>query len=137
VDGKPLKLSDHRGKVVVLTFSMNGVNSCRAMYPHQRALLERMKGRPFAILSVDSDAQKENLKTAIASGEITWRCWWEGGVERPNRDRWHVGFIPSVYVIDANGIIRAKDVKGRALDEAVDALMGNTERTGAESRSKP
>ena len=137
VDGKPLKLSDYRGKVVVLTFSGNWCGSCRELYPHQRALIERMKGRPFAILSVNIDENKETLKKAIASGEITWRCWWEGGEKRPNCDRWHVGIIPSVYVIDADGIIRARDVKGKALDEAVDALMAKIEKTPAQSGSKP
>ncbi len=137
VDGKPLKLSDHRGKVVVLTFSVNMDGPCREAYPHYRALIERMKGRPFAILSVNLDENKQTLKNAIASGEVTWPCWWEGGEKRPNCDRWHVGFVPSIYVIDADGIIRARDVKGKALDEAVDALVGKIERTAAPSRSKP
>lgn len=38
-----------------------------------------------------------------------------------------MGFIPFVYVIDDDRIIRAKDVKGKALDEAVDALVNKTE----------
>jgi peroxiredoxin len=137
VDGKPLKLSDYRGKVVVLTFSVDLPGPCRDAYPHYRALIERMKGRLFAMLSVNLDENKQTLKNAIASGEITWRCWWEGFDKRPNGDRWHVGFIPSVYVIDADGIIRAKEVKGKALDEAIDALMAAIEQTPAKSGSNP
>jgi peroxiredoxin len=131
VDGSPLRLGDYRGKVVVLTFSAHWSASCRAMYPHHRALVERMKGRSFALVSVDIADDKEALRTSIASGEITWRCLWEGGVRRPNCERWHVRFIPSVYVIDADGIIRDRDVKGKALDEAVDALMAKRDRPAA------
>ncbi len=126
VDGKPLKLSDHRGKVVVLTFSVHIAGPCRDAYPHYRALLERMKGRPFAILSVNLDEQKQTLKNCDRFGRDHLAMLVGGRQERPNCDRWHLGFIPSVYVIDADGIIRARDVKGKALDEAVDALVGKT-----------
>ena len=91
MDGQPFRLSDYRGKTVVLTFSGS---FCRDMYQHQRALVDRMKGRPFAMLSVDIDDNKETLRKSLASGEITWRCWWEGGVEGPNCRRWRLGFVP-------------------------------------------
>ncbi len=130
VDGHPFRLSDYRGKTVVLTFSGS---FGRDRYAHARALVERMKGRPFAMLSVDIDDHKESLRKSLALGEITWRCWWEGGTDGPNCRRWRLGFIPSIYLIDADGIIRAKDVKGKALDEAVDALMNGAEARKAAS----
>jgi hypothetical protein len=49
------------------------------------------------------------------------------GADGPNCRRWRLGFVPAVYVIDADGIIRAKDVKGKALDMAVDALMNKAD----------
>jgi RNA polymerase sigma factor (sigma-70 family) len=131
VDGKPLTLSGQRGKVVVLTFSIDMPGPCRDAYPRYRALVERMKDRPFVLLSVNLDDKKETLSKTITAGEITWRCWWEGGEERPNCDRWKVSWIPSVYVIDADGIIRAKQVRGKALDQAVDALLGGPSDHGA------
>jgi hypothetical protein len=133
MDGQPFRLSDYRGKTVVLTFSGS---FGRNRYAHARALVERMKGRPFAMLSVILDDDKEVLKKSLASGEITWRCWWEGGMDGPNCRRWRLGFIPAVYVIDSAGIIRAKYVKGKALDEAVDALMNEAEpRKAAATRA--
>ncbi len=62
VDGKRFRLSDYRGKVVVLTFSGNWCGPCRAMYPHERNLVERMKGRPFELLSVNTDEDKATLR---------------------------------------------------------------------------
>ncbi len=127
VDGKHFRLSDYRGKVVVLTFSGNWCGPCRAMYPHERQLVERMKGRPFELLSVNTDEDKATLRKSLASGEITWRCWWEGGQERPNCVRWQQDSFPMVYVIDSEGVIRAKDVRGKAMDAAVDPLVGQLE----------
>ena len=127
VDGKAFRLSDYRGKVVVVGFSGNWCGPCRAMYPHERELAERMKGRPFALLAVNTDDDKETLRKSLASGEITWRCWWEGGQKRPNCDRWRTDSFPMFYVLDPNGIIRAKDVRGKAIDEVVDRLVQNLE----------
>ena len=74
-----------------------------------------MKGRPFALLGVNVDEKKEALQSSIRDGEVTWRCWWEGQEDGPNRQRWKVNEIPSVFVIDAKGIIRAKEIEGKAI----------------------
>ena len=113
MDGKPMKLNDYRGKVVVLMFASGLSGTSRELYAQGRPLGQRMQGRPFAILSIHLDDIKETVTQSTASGEITWRCWWESHGKRPNCDRWHVGFIPSVYVIDADGIIRGQGGEGQ------------------------
>lgn len=128
VDGKPMKLSDYRGKVVLLTFAGSW---CRDRdYPVYRELVERMKGRPFALLCVNVDDSRETLLDSIKNGEITWRCWWEGKESGLNRQSWRVNELPSVFVIDAQGIIRAKEIEGKALVARVDELVRECERGG-------
>ncbi len=85
VDGKPLRLSDHRGKVVVLVFSGEWCGPCRANAPFFRALLtpEAQAKAPCVVLEVNTDATREPLRKAIAAGEIAWPCWFDGGVTGP------------------------------------------------------
>ena len=123
VDGRPLKLSDHRGKVVVVTFGGDWCGSCKAMYPQERALVERHKDRPFALLSVMSDKQRATLAAAIESREITWPCWWDESPEGPIAARWGIDTWPSIFVLDPAGVIRARDVREAELDRAVDDLL--------------
>jgi len=54
-EGKPFSLYEHRGKVVLLTFSGNWCGPCVAMYPHERDIVKRYAGRPFVALSVNTD----------------------------------------------------------------------------------
>jgi thiol-disulfide isomerase/thioredoxin len=121
--GRPFALSDYRGKVLVLTFSANWCGPCRAMYPQERELVAKLKHKPFAIVSVNTDETVETLKKSVASGEITWRCWYDGGKAGPITTRWGVWSIPMNFVLDKAGVIRFKDVRDQELERAVAALL--------------
>ena len=99
------------------------------MYPHERSLVERLKDKPFALIGVNSDTDKEKLKKAMAKEKITWRSFWNGteGTSGPISSAWNVKGWPTVYVIDAKGVIRAKNVREKELDEAVDELLKEVE----------
>ena len=122
--GKAFALSDYRGKVVVLTFSGDWCGPCVGMYPQEREMVGRHEGAAFAFLSVNTDADLATLQQATASGEITWRCWWDGGVAGPITTRWGVRSFPTIFVLDREGVIRHKDLRGEALDRAVERLVG-------------
>jgi thiol-disulfide isomerase/thioredoxin len=122
-EGKPFRLSDYRGKVVLLTFSGNWCGPCRRLYPEERRLVERFRDRPFALLSVNTDEEVATLRESIASGEITWRCWWDGRVG-PIAARWGILAFPSLFLIDGDGVIRATpDHQSPTLGNDVKALL--------------
>ena len=102
------------------------------MYPHLRELTARHEGRPFALLSVNTDETREQLRESIRSGRITWRCWWEpagpkGGIPA----LWHVRGWPTVYILDHKGTIRLKftgllagPAEGQPpIDQVIEALL--------------
>jgi hypothetical protein len=94
------------------------------MYPHERSLVKRLEGKRFALIGVNSDRDKDQLKAVLKKENITWRSFWNGGsTGGPIATAWHVHAWPTIYVIDAQGIIRYRDVRGEAMDEAVDELL--------------
>lgn len=123
LDSNPFKLSESRGKVVLLTFSGNWCGPCRGMYPQERDLVERLKNKPFVMLSVNTDEDKEVVRKSVADGEITWRCWLDGGTDGPITTRWGVSGFPEIYLIDHEGVIRHKGLRGEELDRAIEALV--------------
>jgi peroxiredoxin len=123
-EGRNFKLSDFRGKVVVLTFSGNWCGPCRGMYPQERLLVANLKDKAFALVSVNTDKDAKTVRHSIASGEITWRCWCDGGTDGPITTRWGIVSFPSIFVLDYSGVIRFKDVRGDDLDRAVMTLLG-------------
>ncbi len=76
------------------------------MYPHERSLVEKFKDRPFVILGVNSDEDREQLKETIAKEKLTWRSFWDGGsTDGPIARRWNVTGWPTLYLIDHAGTI--------------------------------
>jgi len=93
------------------------------MYPHERSLVQRLEGKPFALLGVNSDP-KERLKQVMKKEQITWHSWWDGGdTSGPIATKWNVHGWPTIYVLDHKGVIRAKGPRGEELDQVVDNLL--------------
>ena len=100
------------------------------MYPHERSLVEKLKDKPFALLGVNSDTDKEKLKKRMAEEKITWRSFWNGpdGTDGPIAKAWNVRVWPTIYVLDAKGIIRFKNLRGEQLEKAVEELLQEMEK---------
>jgi peroxiredoxin len=107
-DGRSLQLSDYRGKVVVLAFWGSWNSSCRSMFPYERSLVIRMRGRPFVLLGVSSDHVAAIAQSMAEHQTITWRSWWDGGELSggPIAQRWNVQSLPDIFIIDHQGVIR-------------------------------
>ncbi len=95
------------------------------MYPHERSLVKRLQNEPFALIGVNSDKDLDKLRPRMEEENITWRSFWNGpkGTGGPISAQWNVRGWPTIYVLDKQGVIRFKNVKGEAMDEAVDELL--------------
>jgi hypothetical protein len=103
------------------------------MYPHERSLVKRLEKEPFALIGVNSDRDLPKLKKRMEEEDITWRSFWAGpqGTNGPIPKAWNVRGWPTIYVLDAEGTIRFKGVRGAAMDEAVDSLLAEMQAAPA------
>ena len=120
--GKPMRLSEFQGKVVVVMFSFKGCGPCEAMYPDNRSLIKELAEEPFEFLGVQGDEKIETVRETIDSGDVSWRVWWDGK-DKQISNQWNIRGWPTTYVIDQKGIIRFRDLRGKELATAVRLLL--------------
>lgn len=131
-EGTKFKLSDYRGKVVMLSFWGTWCGPCMALVPHEREISTRLKDKKFALIGVNSDVDKSKLTSAMEREKITWRSFWCGakGPEGEIPSAWNVTGWPTIYVLDHKGVIRAKQVMGKALDHVLEKLVAEADAGG-------
>jgi acetyl-CoA acetyltransferase len=97
------------------------------MLPHEKALVERLKDKPFALIGINSDGDAAAVRKLLAEQGITWRNAIDVSTEGPWARAWNVSGWPTIYVLDHKGVIRFRDVRDEELETAVNALLGELE----------
>ena len=98
--------------------------------PHEKALVERLKDAPFAIVGVNTDDDKDVYRKKLAEHGVTWRSAWQGGTDGPIPTRWGVNSYPTIFVLDEEHVIRALDARGEELGRVVDELLAKKAQGG-------
>jgi peroxiredoxin len=124
-DGRDLKLADLKGRVVVLKFWRYTCPDCRKQIPHERELVERLKDKPFTLLGIATDESPDALRKMLDDNKVNWPNIYDGKRgEGAISKQWNIVRVPTIYVIDQEGVIRHRDLTGKALDEAIEKLLG-------------
>ena len=98
------------------------------MYPHERSLVKRLQDRPFVLLGVNTDQDRQQLKEVIKQERISWRSWWDSPVKGRTSisQNWGIEAFPTLFLLDQGGVIRKRwDGSPRTsdLDRAIDQLL--------------
>lgn len=126
VDGKPLSLSDLRGKVVLIDFWASWCGPCRKENPNVVKLYNKYKDSGFTVLSVSLDDNKDNWLAAIAKDKLVWPYHvsdlkkWSNEAARA----YQVSGIPFTVLVDKEGNIVDTKLRGVELEQALKTIFG-------------
>ena len=81
-----------------------------------------MKDKPFALVSISVDAEKQTLVDFLAKESMPWNHWWNGA-EGKLIDTLSIQHYPTIFVLDPSGVIRFKEIRGEELEKAVNLLL--------------
>ncbi len=92
------------------------------MLPHEKTLVKRLANDPFALIGINSDGDADSVLPRLKEEGINWRQAIDGTPEGPWAKKWNVQGWPTLYLVDAKGIIREKWL-GSPGDEVLDAKI--------------
>lgn len=123
-DGKEISLKESLGKVTIIDFWASWCEPCRAENPNVVALYNQYHDKGLNIIGVSLDKDGAKWKEAIVKDGLTWnqisnlKFWKE-----PIAELYNVKAIPAMFILDVNGNIVARDLKGEALKAKVEELL--------------
>lgn len=125
-DGKLVRLSNLRGKVVVLSFWATWCPPCRMELPHLDALNKKYQRKPVAVLGVNLDLQGKELQNWLAKNKLTFKALSDKSGKTASA--YQVEGIPTLLVIDQKGTIRHRAVgfdpnMEKNLSKLIDSLL--------------
>jgi hypothetical protein len=98
-----------------------------AMIPHERSLVKKLEGKPFALIGVNTDGDREEVKNKSKTKEVTWRSFWDDKRNGKVCEQWKVEMFPTIFVIDHTGIIRDVVHSGDEMESLVEKLLKEME----------
>ncbi len=120
--GQPVKLSDFRGKVVLLNFWASWCGVCKLEKPQLAAMADELQGDDFEVISLASDHDWEGVRGALPNG-APFKVFLDPPADDGNigaiASRWGIKAVPESALIDRQGNIRAYFVNKRDWESPV------------------
>jgi thiol-disulfide isomerase/thioredoxin len=118
--GKALSIAGFKGKVVLLDFWATWCGPCVAELPSVLKTYEKHHSNGFEIIGISLDQDQAKLSAFVKERKMAWVQYFDGkGWENKLAQKYGINSIPATYLLDGEGKIIAKDLRGEALEAAV------------------
>ena len=125
LDGKPLSISAYKGKILLVDFWATWCGPCVGELPNVIKTYEKHHGDGFEIIGVSLDQDKGKLASFIAEKKMPWQQYFDGqGWQNKLAQKYGIQAIPATFLLDKEGNILARDVRGEQLETAVAKAVG-------------
>lgn len=114
--------SDFKGKILVLDFWASWCGPCRAEIPHLKELYEAFAEKGVEILSVSIDKKESDWRKALAEEKMPWPQVQAPGSGKEVMKQYQFSGIPHILVIDKEGRIVGKNLRGKSLSDKIEEL---------------
>ncbi|ALJ03882.1 hypothetical protein APS56_01370 [Pseudalgibacter alginicilyticus] len=124
-EGNSLALNDIKGKVTIIDFWASWCAPCRRENPNVVRVYNKYHSKGLEIIgvSLDKENQKEAWIKAIADDKLTWHQVANLTLQDPIAELYNVTSIPATYILDQEGKIIAKNLRGQALENKIAELL--------------
>jgi thiol-disulfide isomerase/thioredoxin len=117
LDGKPLAIANYKGKIVLVDFWATWCGPCVAELPNVLEAYQKYHDKGFEIVGISLDSDKARLASFLQTKKMPWRQYFDGKQwENKLAGKYGINSIPSTFLLDREGKIIAKNLRGEALD---------------------
>ena len=118
--GKPLSIANYKGKVVLLDFWATWCPPCRAELPNVIKTYDAYHNKGFEIIGISLDKDSAKLASFTKEQNMTWGQYFDGLMwQNKLASKYGITSIPATFLLDGQGTIIGKDLRGEDLDKAV------------------
>lgn len=133
MSGKNINLGEYRGKVVLLDFWASWCAPCKKEMPNVKKVYKEFRDKGFEIIGISLDNNEAMFKNYVRQQSITWPQVFDGKGWMSEIGRLYaVSAIPATFLLDRDGRIRHKNLRGSELREAIEALLTEGQKTSSE-----
>lgn len=121
LEGKKVKLSDYKGKVVLLVFSTTWCAYCRAEIPHLKKMYSQYKEKGLEVINIDIQESRGKVSSFAAKHELPYKVLLDEGGEVARS--YGVRGVPTKFLVGKDGTILCREC--RSVETLLESLLGN------------